>query len=309
MLAGLAALTVTLLGFFGWGQGEAVRAADASPDREQGVVQSTRGRAVGSPWTGHVAAVEVRPGQAVRKGDRLFRMDPRPLQSALAAAEAVRRGEVQSLAETTRSREADLAELRGAIAELRAAQQVPVFVQDEPGEGWEEAEESFWDPAEDFTDAVEAARWELAQREAAWAPLLQEASRRVAAANREVARLKAQLAAADRRAPIDGVVTEVRMRPGELVAAGVPLVRVDDPVGFRVVTLVDGKIGKRLKPGVRVPLTVDGARGGKLEKIVPGWDRELFHYWVWVKPANPRELLPGEPVTLALGRETRIASR
>src|SRR5205085_6295324 len=98
-------------------------------------------------------------------------------------------------------------------------------------------------------------------------------------------KLQAMVGAALRKCPIDGVVTGAYASAGSLVPRNRPLVRVDNPEGYRVVTLVDRNVRERIEPGERLTLGFNGvADPAKLEKIEAGWDRELFKYWLWLKP-------------------------
>jgi multidrug resistance efflux pump len=106
---------------------------------------------------------------------------------------------------------------------------------------------------------------------------------------------------ADRRSPIEGIVVRVDARPGQWLGRGSTGVRVDDPKGFRVVALVDEKTRAALAPGKPLPLNgPQGPTAGQVDKIVPGWDKELFYHWVWVKPVNPTGYWPGQQVQVTL---------
>jgi membrane fusion protein, multidrug efflux system len=75
-----------------------------------GSVQAYSTVAVKSEVTGTLVKVAIRKGQSVKKGDRLFEIDPRPFQAAVAQSE----GAVTQAV-------ADVAQAQAAVAEARAA--------------------------------------------------------------------------------------------------------------------------------------------------------------------------------------------
>lgn len=283
-----------------------------------GVVESLYAKSVGAPFDGAVETVSVRPGQKVKKGDLLFRMDTRSLQAALAAARAERSAVVQALQNARSARAADLAEISGQMSALkremapvsrpvRPASADLVRYEDENGEiveipAYETETETV--EAVDTTpilDQLAVLRQQLAERERAWAPALRAAADQIAAADREVKRLQAMVGSAGRTSPIAGLVTAINVKPGGTVPAGQPVVRVDNPDGYRVVTMINQPVREALAGTKRIALQrPDGRDEGKLVKIEAGWDRDLFNYYVWVKPAKPEALHPGEAVNLVL---------
>lgn len=286
------------------------------PVLEQGVVESTRTKGVGAAWEGQMRQVAVRPGDAVKKGQLLFQLDTTPYEAALKTARAEAAAARQSLAATYASRRQDLQQYEAAVAAARrdlararqAAQPQPAasdaeWTLSENGDAVRlvPPEPAYQAPVD---TSVEQARLRsvLAQyeeRRQAWGPTLQQANAAVAAADHEMKRIAGVIGTATRRSPMAGVVTGVYAAPGEWVAANVPLVRVDDPAGYRVVTQVDQQTRERLRPGVTLKLA-DGTRRGKVEKIENGWDRDVFQYYVWIKPADWEGLQPGAPVPVKL---------
>jgi multidrug resistance efflux pump len=291
-----------------------------------GEVQSLYSRAVGSPFDGTVSQVAVRPGQKVRRGEVLFRMDARPLRQALEAAKADRVAAAQYLSQTRAECRADLATLEGTITELAA--QIERARDAAAGEDSEtaavEAEEAGYElvahePAETSEDAsaqsgelearLAAARAQLEEQRLAWQPALSAALEGAAEARTQVRRWEGLLAAATRHSPCDGIITGVYIGDGQRAHLGQPLVRVDRPAGYRVVTLVDDHVRAAVKPGDQLSVARPGKRcAGKVEKIVAGCDKLVFKYWLWLKPVDPQGLMPGQKVEVRVPDRLMVAS-
>lgn len=295
------------------------RAKPPIPLTEAGIVQSMRSKGVGSPLEAQLREMAVRPGQAVKKGQLLFRLDTTAYQTALRSARARADAARELLREAWVSRnrdlrtyEAEAAAARRELARVKAAA-APVVRQAEEwtlmGDGGTvrlvPVEERYFEPVD--TTALEArlrqAQRQLEERRSAWGLTIRAANEAVAQEEREVKRLASLVAAGTRRSPMSGVVTAVYADAGQWIKPNVPVLRIDDPAGYRVVTRVDQELRKRLAPGTPLKLA-DGARRGKVERIESGEDRELFTYYVWIKPADARGLQPGAriPVKLPAGR-------
>jgi len=325
---------------------------EAATDKSSGVnvatVKSRVSRGVGSAFSGLVASTAVRVGQRVRKGDLLFTMDTAELQSALASARAE---EVAAQSMVSAARDAlvehvgplrrQVRALRRQLAAERSRPPAPVVAavaseeldpeQEElgldiaPVETVEVVEPMQSDPAR--IDALRGALAEASRRLAAegrqWAPAVRDAEQQLGAATRAVGRIRSQIALATRRSPMDGVVTEVSRRAGQHVVGQETVVRLDDPDEYRVVVKVDQEGRGELSPGAVVPMDLAGTPDqGTLEKIVAGTDKDLYSYWLWLRPSHPERLHPGQRVTVDLsagltsshplpasGSESRSASR
>jgi HlyD family secretion protein len=290
-----------------------------APVETRGVVESLYRRPVGSRFDGTVASVAVRDGQAVKKGQLLFRMDTTWVRGALAAARTERSAAAAALRELKAQRNAETAAIAREISALKgqlAASPAPPPAAE--GEQW--TDDPDWQPAayaeettapapEEIAAQLETLSGQLRERAAAWAPVLRTASQRMSAAGADVARYSAMLKQAERRSPITGIVTAVNAQPGTNVGAGQPVVQVDNPDGFRVVALLDKKAVSRVKKGSRLPLEgADSPTEGRVEKIVAGWDKDLFRYWVWVKPEE-KDVQPGETLEVVIPAGTHVASR
>ncbi|HEU4751460.1 MAG TPA: HlyD family efflux transporter periplasmic adaptor subunit, partial [Armatimonadota bacterium] len=225
----------------------------------------------------------------------------------IAAAEEERSAAAAALAQARSEHDAEIGNLERQISDLQKRQSQPVTytpegVTLEPAAWVEEP-----GPAEeqDSPGQIQALQAQIRERESVWAPVFSAASARIARAERELHRLRAAARQAERRSPASGVVTAVYVKPGDTVQAGQPVVRVDNPSGYRVVTLLDKKAAAGLRPGSSIRLASGGE--GQVQKLVPGWDRELFRTWVWVKPEEGRALRPGENVQVLVPTRTFVA--
>lgn len=301
-------------------------ASHLTPITAEGVVESLRVKGVGASFDGPVLELPVRKGQIVKKGDLLFRLDTRQIEGELAQAKADVAATWQALRDARSRRSEEIADAQREVRSLQrqiqrereqlAAAQQPSEVETVVTEDGEEiavpepAPVPVIDPSrfQELETRLAYARQQLHEVAASWEPVVQEAIRSHNAASQHVKSLRAMIAAATRRSPMDGVVTEVATRPGEWAAKGQPVVRVDDPSGFRVVTLVDQDIRSQAEASRTVTINAAGVQTpAQLEKVVNGEERELFYYYLWLKPENPRRLSPGQrvPVTVpATGQYT-----
>jgi multidrug resistance efflux pump len=288
-----------------------------------GTVESLVYQDVGSPFNGRIAEMDVRSGKEVRKGELLFRMDPRPLQEELAAAKADQdaawaayKAARDNRDQDRRAAERNVEELEGALGQaqrqLQAAQQAPVQPTEQDADQAQtdgtvvvipQQSAPLIDPQQvaDLQSRLAAAQQETRQQARQWDQALWQQWQAYNAASRRVRKAQATLASAARRAPIDGVVSTVAAQPGAEVAAFDPVVRVEDPKSFRVVAMVDEKVRRPLQEGTFMPVAIpQGRLAGSLDRIEDGWDKQALHYYLWVKPDQPERLQPGEQVELEL---------
>jgi RND family efflux transporter MFP subunit len=84
-----------------------------------------------------------------------------------------------------------------------------------------------------------------------------------------------QLRYASVTAPIAGVVTRKLANAGDLAAPGKPVLVIENPARLQVETQVPEEVLGRLKPGLAVPVEIDGVAGqveGKVANISPAAD-------------------------------------
>lgn len=291
----------------------------AAPGAEaSGVVESLRQKGVGAAFDGLVKAVNVAPGQPVKKGQVLFQLDTSGQQMALQTARADAKSARSAYRQALSQRAAELRGVEQEIAALQSERKRAAQPLEQPVEEYTLTESGELQPVGPAVQMVDTSGLEVrlrelrafrAERMQAWEPSLQAAREAIASADGEVKRLSSEIAAATRRAPMAGVVTAVRVRAGEWTTSHSPVVRIDDPQSYRVVTMVDEAARQTLSPGQKLQLAAADQRlAGKVEKLEEGWDRDLFYYYVWVKPAAAKGLEPGEKVEVQLPT-TLVASK
>lgn len=214
-----------------------------------GTVRARTVAAVSSRILSPVVQVAVRPGDRVRRGQVLVRLDARQLQSGTASADAT---------------------LAGALEGATAAA----------------AEESAAQSALTLAAATHARIARLHGRQSATQGELDEATAGLKAAEARVRGTQARRGASDRAidasrgsarsatvaasyavlsAPFDGLVTETPAQEGTMAAPGVPLVTVEDTRTYRLEVSVDAMRAGAVAVGSHVPVhlgeTADAIEG------------------------------------------------
>jgi len=132
---------------------------------------------------------------------------------------------------------------------------------------------------------------------------------KTAAAQVEAAKAHAQASEAlvsysEIRSPLTGVIADRALYPGEMAAAGLPLLTIMDV--SRVVARVNVPQGEAgyLKVGDNATVAQDGVAGlvdGKVTVVSPAVDPNSTTVQVWVETANPNERLkPGVTVHVSM---------
>ena len=140
------------------------------------------------------------------------------------------------------------------------------------------------------------------------AAAIQNAEGAVASARGKYEAAQSALSYASVRSPIDGVVTDRPLFPGEMAQAGQPLITVmDTSVLLAKVHLPEAQIAG-LHVGDKATVTVQGAdqsADGSLSLISPALDPGSTTIEVWIKvPNKPGVLKPGTPVHVAIQART-----
>jgi membrane fusion protein (multidrug efflux system) len=79
------------------------------------------------------------------------------------------------------------------------------------------------------------------------------------------------------RAPMGGIVTDLRARPGQMVEAGAPLLALQaEPSGAHVTALLPGSERPRLRPGMPLRLHVDGFERTVIELEIERIDEQVL---------------------------------
>lgn len=119
---------------------------------------------------------------------------------------------------------------------------------------------------------------------------------------------EAQLSYSEIRSPIDGVVTDRPLYPGEMSAAGVPLITVMDISQIIARAHIPQPEAALLKVGDKASITVPGLDEpvtGKVTVVSPALDPNSTTVEVWAQAANPqRSLKPGTSVKLSMLAQT-----
>lgn len=160
---------------------------------------------------------------------------------------------------------------------------------------------------ETLDQAVDELNWQRQLRAIAVGALQRDADvikRGNALIERTGARLDANLAAAKRqletltlRAPAEGVLTGLEAHVGQELVRGQHLGQIDRDSGFKVTVLVDEFYLARVKQGLPVAVTVDGAPGTLIvSKIYPQVKNGQFEVDLTWEGPKPGDLRRGEAV-------------
>lgn len=235
------------------------------------VETSSQNIAVGSPIGAVVARVAVKVGQDVKAGDVLFELDSRELRAALAEREAavgVAEKALAKLAAGTRPELLPSARAKVLEAETSLAEQRDRL------DRWEKISDPRARSEDDLARqrfAVQAAearlavvRADLALLEAgSWSQDIEVAQSQVRQARAAADTTRTEIERRIIRAPIDGRVLQVNVRPGEFAPAGIvqlPLILMGSVTPLHVRVDVDENDAWRVKAGSKATAY---ARGNK----------------------------------------------
>ena len=121
---------------------------------------------------------------------------------------------------------------------------------------------------------------------------------------------QAQLSYSEIRSPIDGVITDRPLYPGEMAAAGTALLTVMDISSVIAKAHIPQSDAAALKVGDKGTMTVPGIIGeepieGKITVVSPALDPNSTTVEVWFEAKNPQHALkPGTSVQLSLTAQT-----
>lgn len=229
---------------------------------------------------GDVVEVPVRDNQRVRAGEVLFRIDARRYQAAVEQAEA-------ALAAAGQQVGANTAALGAADARLLEARANFTNAREQARRTIELVERGVY-PAARRDDAAALLAAASAAVQAAEAQA-EEARQRIGPAgddNPAIAQARAalgravlDLAATTVTAPVDGIVTNLSLAPGQFAAQGRTAVTVIDVASsWLVANLPENTLGN-IRPGNRVEIVLDALPGrvlrGEVESIAGGVDQTI----------------------------------
>lgn len=216
----------------------------ATPVAGAGIVEaSTQNISIGTPVSGVVTKVLVTVGDRVKEGAALFEIEDRSLRAELALRESelllsqsrLSREQMAPRPEDVPPVESRLIEARAGVTEAQAAlsdaqvqlanaeatRSIPGAISQEEFDRRKWTVEGAQARLKTAQARVKTAEMELAKLQAGtWKPDLQIAEAQVAAAAAAVARVKTELDRLVVRAPKDGQILQVNVRPGEFAQAG-----------------------------------------------------------------------------------------
>jgi RND family efflux transporter MFP subunit len=228
-----------------------------------GTVRAAQTSQLASQVMGTITRVNVREGDAVRRGQVLITIDEAQSRAGYQGASAGLQASQQAIAAAN----ADY-----ALAESTMRRYQTLF--DKRSVSPQEYDE--------VKTRLAAAK---ARRDAAHASSVQ-AEAAVSEANTAVGFTRI-------RAPFDGLIIAKLADPGAMAAPGVPLLTLEDPSRFRLEAMVDESQIGAVHLGTTVPVAIDSlgnqAIAGKVVQIVPAADPASRTFTVKIDlPANPQ---------------------
>lgn len=119
---------------------------------------------------------------------------------------------------------------------------------------------------------------------------------------------EAQLSYSEIRSPINGVITERPLYPGEMATAGTPLLTVMDLSSVIAKAHIPQSEAEALKVGDKGEMTVPGIDHpieGRVTVVSPALDPNSTTVEIWFEAKNPkREIRPGTSVQVSLTAQT-----
>ena len=216
-----------------------------------GVVQAQTSATLASRIMAPVREVKVRPGDRIQRGQTLVVLDDRDLAAVARQARTARDAADEGSAAAT-------AELEGAKASLALAKSSYTRVS-----GLHTRNSATAHELDEATAALRGAESRLASAEARVRQ--SKAGQASAAAASDAATVTAGFAAVT--APFDGIVTEKLVEPGNMVAPGTPLLRVEQTGGFRLDVRLDESRVSFVKVGDHVPVVLDRLDGSGTTEV------------------------------------------
>jgi len=222
------------------------------------------GYTVSSEMGGSVTAVLASAGDNVEAGDVLLELDDTTLEFARQQAEAglkAAQAALQALndqpsAQEVAAAQAVVAEAEAQLEEAQAALQAleDGYAPFDPPETQQHAAENAVTVAQAAMDLAQA---QLEQTQAGALPgEIIAAQAQVDEAEAQLALVEAQIEHLKLRAPVDGVVSQVLVKAGEVAVAGAPLVEVLSPGLTLTVYVPENKVAL-FSPGDEVQIMVD----------------------------------------------------
>jgi HlyD family secretion protein len=271
---------------------------------------------------GPIESMPIREGEEVKRGDLLFTLTHTQQDALLAAAQAqtaAAEATYQNL--TTGGRAEELAASQAAVnkaeADLNLAQ--TTFARSQKLFNSNTITEAQLDQDKATVESAQAAlKQAQAQLQVTALPARpdqQDAAKAdIEAAEANAAKARADLADRTVTAPVDGRIERTYFDPGEMVAAGAPVLSLLPAHALKVEFYVDETDRMKLAMGQSVAVACDGCSDGLKADITflasdPQYtspiiySREERSQLVFLAEAtlsNPGNILPGQPVTVSL---------
>jgi multidrug efflux pump subunit AcrA (membrane-fusion protein) len=240
-----------------------------------GTVRAKQTSALSSKITGTVAAVSVRTGDKVRKGQLLVQIDGRELHAELAGANA-------GLEEITWATKAAASALAAAQGQRELA--ATTYKRYQALLGKESVTRQEFD---EVNTKFKVATAEMMRAE----ENLRALEAKKAQAEARISQAQALLSQANIVSPYDGIVTDKAAELGMLASPGTPLVTVEDAGAYRLEAQVGESSLAYAKLGAAVPVRVDAldtTLSGKVAEIVPAADPQSRTFTIKIElPAEP----------------------
>lgn len=254
----------------------------------------------------------VNRGSRVHKGELLAVLDNKDLQAAVISARgaydqarATYESTISStLPETIQAAQAALTDAKSALDQQQKLYESETNLYKEgaiPRKDVDAAAVSLTSAK----NAYQAAETHFANLQKSGASQQQQAAKgQMEAARGQYLAAEAQLAYSELRSPIDGVVTDRAVYPGDVPPAGTPLLTVMDISKVVVRLHIPQSEAAQLHLGDPATLEVPGIQGGvpaKVSIISPALDPNSTTVEIWLEADNPRHVLaPGTSVTASI---------
>jgi multidrug efflux pump subunit AcrA (membrane-fusion protein) len=237
-----------------------------------GIIEaSTENIAIGTIVPGVVTNVYVKPGDKVKAGDPLFKIDDRSLKAELQVRNASlvqARATLERLEKLPRPEDIPVAQAKVTEAEMLladATDQMTMYdrVDDKRAVSQDELDRRR------FAVRVAEARLAAAQSQldllkaGTWKPEIEIAKAQITAAEAQVASTQTEIERLTTRAPVDGDLLQVKIRLGEYAPAGVlstPLILMGNLDRLHVRVDVDENDAWRIRPAAAASAFVRGNR-------------------------------------------------
>jgi len=262
-------------------QARAVKPPPPAPEFT-GVVTSRTSSVISAQVQGRIEKLSIHAGQQIKAGELVAKLDETELKTKLDQA----RGQAKS------NEQAALMEAGSFGAQASAARQKMV------------AEARLHKLGVSSRMAVTSARAEYAQIGSQGGAAMAKAI--TAKAAREQS--EKDLAKAAIVAPIDGIVTNIKAREGEIAQVGTPLARVFDPSDLIIRFAVPREHRADLQLGQRVELAIEGNKRLVWATVtnISGAQEPPINFTVVEADIDDGKLAPGELTVASVGR-VRIA--